>query len=669
MAIFHLSIKTISRSAGRSATAAIAYRAGERVLDERTGLIHDYERRKGVEHTEIFLPENSPTWASNRAQLWNAAEQAETRKNSTVAREFEVALPAELNKAQRLALVREFASELVQRHGVAVDVAIHEPGNEGDHRNHHAHILVTTRRLTADGFSEKTRELDNQRSGEVEHWRARWAQLSNRHLEISGSQGRIDHRSLAAQREGALARGDYDQAANLDRMPTTHLGPNVVQMEKRGIRTERGAINRDAHSHNAQVTQLAEVRQQIEKEKTRLSILERPDHLLGLLDAKLAVFREVDISRELAQYFSAEEAALVRVEVFRSADLVNLTPERADGAVFATREMIAAEKALAETAERMTSSSRHAVPASKVFAVLDSEPFGVLSEEQRGAVLHITTQADISAITGSAGSGKSTALAAAREVWESQGYRVRGAALAGKAADGLQEGAGIESRTLHALEFALKSGADQLTRRDVLVIDEAGMVGSRQLGRVIELARLAGAKVVLVGDAEQLQPIEAGAAFRVVCERVGVADIATIRRQREDWAKEASQAFARGDTSAGLAAYQERGAVRLEDDRAGARAGLVADWLADKTEGNRIILAHTNADVQAINGAIRQARHEAGDLSRDASFQSARGLREFAAGDRMVFLKNDRALGVKNGMLGTVEQADSGRLSVILDNG
>jgi hypothetical protein len=263
VAIFHLSVKTISRSAGRSATAAIAYRSGERIMDERTGLIHDYTRRNGIEHTEIFLPENSPAWAGNRAQLWNAAEQAETRKNSTVAREFEIAMPAELGKAQRLELVREFARELVQRHSMAVDVAIHEPGKEGDNRNHHAHILCSTRRLTPEGFKDKTRELDDQKSGEVVHWRERWAQISNHHLENAGRQERVDHRSLGAQQLAAVERGDVDQAAKLDRVPTIHLGPNVVQMERRGIRTERGDLSRDVATRNAKIIDLAEARNRI----------------------------------------------------------------------------------------------------------------------------------------------------------------------------------------------------------------------------------------------------------------------------------------------------------------------------------------------------------------------------------------------------------------------
>jgi hypothetical protein len=220
MAIYHLSVKTVSRSAGRSATAAAAYRAGVELVCKSTGVIHDYRRKGGVVSATIFLPKDAPDWAADRTQLWNGAEASEKRKNSTVAREFEVALPSELDAVQREQLAHEFAQELVARHGFAADVAIHEPGHEGDDRNHHAHILVTTRRLDAAGFGAKTRELDEKKSKEVEGWRERWAELTNRALEQAGQGVRVDHRSLEAQ--------------GIARLPTVHLGPTATAIERRG---------------------------------------------------------------------------------------------------------------------------------------------------------------------------------------------------------------------------------------------------------------------------------------------------------------------------------------------------------------------------------------------------------------------------------------------------
>ena len=159
VAIYHLSVKLITRGAGRSATAAIAYRAAERVPDERTGLVFDYSRKRGVEHTEVVLPSavaEAAGWARDRVRLWNAAEAAENRKDSRVAREYEVALPRELKAAERLQLVRDFAREIAERHGCAIDFAIHAPHRDGDVRNHHAHVLATTRCVGRDGLGAKT---------------------------------------------------------------------------------------------------------------------------------------------------------------------------------------------------------------------------------------------------------------------------------------------------------------------------------------------------------------------------------------------------------------------------------------------------------------------------------------------------------------------------------
>ena len=258
---------------------------------------------------------------------------------------------------------------------------------------------------------------------------------------------------------------------------------------------------------------------------------------------------------------------------------------------------------------------------------------------------HVTGAGRLAAVAGAA--GRQPDAAAARTAWERQGFTVRGAALAGKAAEGLQKDSGIESRTIASLEWAWAQGRDRLGPRDVLVIDEAGMIGSRQLGRVLAEVRKAGAKVVLVGDARQLQPIEAGAPFRAIAERTGIAEISTIRRQREVWAREASMEFAKGRVQRGLAAYQERGQVRFEVSREKAKAAIARDWMAGRKDGvATIVLAHARADVRELNEAIRKAR-AAGELGEAAAFQTEQGKREFAAGDRIVFLKNDRELGVK----------------------
>lgn len=244
MAIYHFSMKTFSRSKGQSATAAVAYRAGGKIECEREGRTHDYTRKSGVLHSEIFLPSNAPSWANNREKLWNGAESAETRKNSTVAREFEVALPCELNEQERIALVRDFAQQIVNRHGCAVDAHLHDDNSRKRQQNHHAHIMLTTRKLEKDGFTKKTRELDVKTSGEVQYWREQWEKTANKHLRNNAIENNkdhynaIDHRTLAEQ--------------CIDRPPMKKLGVHAAALERKGIATEKGNYNREIKTYNYQ---------------------------------------------------------------------------------------------------------------------------------------------------------------------------------------------------------------------------------------------------------------------------------------------------------------------------------------------------------------------------------------------------------------------------------
>ncbi|WP_417255229.1 MobQ family relaxase, partial [Celeribacter sp.] len=269
---YHLRATMISRSQGRSATAAIAYRAAERIEDHRTGLTFDYAGRSGVDHTEILAPDHAPDWAYDRSELWNQVERAETRKNSQVAREVRVALPAELTHAQRVEMVRDFAQEQFVDRGMVADIALHAPGRDGDDRNHHAHILLTTREIGAEGFTTKNRDWNKVEL--LEHWREAWALGSNHALERAGLEERIDHRTLEAQREEALEwaaeareRGDEGtelretvRAISLDREPLPQLSAGAWQMKERGH--EVGRV-RAWHEIKEQAVEVARMAQEL----------------------------------------------------------------------------------------------------------------------------------------------------------------------------------------------------------------------------------------------------------------------------------------------------------------------------------------------------------------------------------------------------------------------
>src|SRR5262249_12201817 len=238
MAHFYMHISSIARAAGRRATAAAAYRSGERIRDERTGEVINYSRRRDVLHTEVFLPSHFDgmplPWARNRERLWNAAEHAEKRHSARVAREYQVTLPVELDAARRIALARAFAHEIAERYKVAVDLAVHEPRVDGDERNFHAHLLTTTREVTPAGLGAKVGldmpSQERRRHGFPDHRqefinvRERWATLTNEALHEANIDARIDHRSLAAQ--------------GIDREPAPAIPLWHLKMERRGLQSE-----------------------------------------------------------------------------------------------------------------------------------------------------------------------------------------------------------------------------------------------------------------------------------------------------------------------------------------------------------------------------------------------------------------------------------------------
>ncbi len=236
MAIYHLNAKIISRSNGQSATEAAAYRAAEKIYDERTGETFNYTRKKGVYSTEILTPDNAPDWMADRSQLWNAAELFEKRSNSRTAREFDIALPTELTHPQKQELVRNFVQDNFVNKGLVADLAFHEI----DSHNPHVHIMITTRFVNENGLGAKDRSLD--KKDFLLKLRESWATYTNDALENIGSSEKIDHRTLEEQ--------------NITRIPQIHLGANVAAMMKRGIATERGDEYLEIQTTNQQIQDL-----------------------------------------------------------------------------------------------------------------------------------------------------------------------------------------------------------------------------------------------------------------------------------------------------------------------------------------------------------------------------------------------------------------------------
>jgi Ti-type conjugative transfer relaxase TraA len=404
-------------------------------------------------------------------------------------------------------------------------------------------------------------------------------------------------------------------------------------------------------------------------------IIADPSVALDAITQQQSTFTRRDIARFAHQHSEGIDQFNEVMGAMRNApDLVELGKDGQGQDRFTTRQMIEAEQRLHRAAGLMAERERHEInDRHRQAALAHAEGCGlVLSSEQADALAHVTDGRDLSIVVGYAGTGKSAMLGVARGAWEAAGYEVRGVALSGIAAENLESGSGIASRTIASMEHGWGQGRDLLTARDFLVIDEAGMVGTRQLERVLSHAAEVGAKVVLVGDIRQLQSIEAGAAFRSIHERHGGVEIGEVRRQREDWQRDATRGLATGRTGEAIHAYDAQGMVHVTQTREQARDDLIDGWDRDRQaapDRSRIILTHTNDEVRALNEAARERMRTAGDLGEDVRLTVERGARSFASGDRVRFLQNERGLGVRNGTHGTIEQVSAQSMSVRTDDG
>ncbi|MGE4409595.1 MAG: Ti-type conjugative transfer relaxase TraA [Sphingobium sp.] len=714
MAIGYARFTFVGGKGGTSAVCAAAYRHRAAMVDRKTGKSVSFSHKhRDLKHSEVSIPADAPQWIVDLMRdksaveaseaLWNIAQDTEVRIDATVAREMLLALPVELSLEENIALVREFVETHLTSKGIVADWVIH-----GAKDNPHVHLLHTVRPLSLGGFGPKVsavlgddgqplRVVTNARPGgqivyqqfvgerSVDRaWKMGWAEAANRHLALAGHDIQIDMRSYSER--------------GLDLKPQRHLGASMAAMVREGKAT---------HFAPAQEAARFEMADQLAA---------NPGQVLSLLSQQQSTFTERDIARAIHRH--VDEVTVfqnIKAAVLASPEICLLRPAKpadpASGAagqpaVYTTRELLKIEHEMAEASDRLARAGGFGVKDNVVARAIRkvetkdaSKPFK-FDDEQVEAVRHVTGADGLAAVVGYAGAGKSTLLEAANVAWTERGHRVFGAALAGKAAEGLEESSGIASRTLASWELAWKNGNAKLQKGDVFVIDEAGMVSSRQLARFVAAVEAAGAKLVLVGDAQQLQPIEAGAAFRAIIDRAGAKTLIGVRRQRAEWMQEASRQFASGDVEKfgqALAAYKDAGAIRQVVTTDQARAALVEDWTQKRAEvrtekqakgedlrGDEFtVLAHTNANVRALNASLRQVLKDAGELSDARQFLTEAGQREFAVGDRLLFLENasfiepsapdlDRQ-SVKNGMLGTVVATtdDTGhpRLTVRLDAG
>jgi Ti-type conjugative transfer relaxase TraA len=640
MAIYHFSAKVISRASGSSAVASAAYRSASRLHDGRLDRHHDFSNKAGVVHSEVMLPEGASAHLSDRERLWNEVEAAELRKDAQLAREIEFAIPREMGQAQGIVLARDFVQREFVDRGMIADLNVHWDISADGEPKPHAHVMLTMREVGDEGFGAKVRDWNS--TALLRQWREAWAAHANERMADLGIEARIDHRSYEAQ--------------GIDLEPQHKIGAAGARRLERGEDAERAA------DHDAIAR------------RNGAAIIARPELGIDAITHQQSTFTVRDLAKFAHRHSDSKEQFDRIMSAMRASDqIVALGRDGRGEERFTSRNMLEAELRMARSADALDRAG-HGVREHQIErAVANAKADGlVLSGEQRDALRHAVGAKDFALVVGYAGSGKSAMLGVAREAWEAEGYTVRGAALAGIAAENLHHGSGIPSRTIASLQHQWARDREKLTRNDVLVVDEAGMIGTRQMERVLTAARDAGAKVVLVGDAQQLQAIEAGAAFRALTERHGAAEITEVRRQIEDWQRAATRQLATGRTAEALRAYDEAGMIRASDTRADARQALIEGWKAERAAypaRSQVILSHTRDEVRELNDLARDALKHDGILTEETPMKTTRGERLFSQNDRIIFLRNERDLGVKNGTLGTVERASRAAMSVRLDDG
>jgi Ti-type conjugative transfer relaxase TraA len=678
MAVPHFSVSIVARGSGRSAVLSAAYRHCAKMDYEREARTIDYTRKQGLLHEEFVVPGDAPEWLQSliadrsvsgaSEAFWNKIEDFEKRSDAQLAKDVTIALPIELSAEQNIELVRDFVARHITGQGMVADWVFHDaPGNP------HIHLMTTLRPLTEHGFGSKKVAVTGpdgivlrNDSGKIvyELWaggladfnafRDGWFASQNRHLALAGLDIRVDGRSFEKQ--------------SIELTPTIHLGVGTKAIERKaasgnGLAEEKAALER------------LELQEERRAENAR-RIQRNPELVLDLITREKSVFDSQDVAKILHRYI--DDAGLFQslmARILQSPETLRLDRERLDFVTgmraptkYTTRELIRLESEMANRAIWLSQRSSHGVR--KPVLETTFARHERLSDEQKAAIDHVAGTERIAAVIGRAGAGKTTMMKAAREAWEAAGYRVVGGALAGKAAEGLEKEAGIVSRTLSSWELGWSQGRRQLDAKTVFVLDEAGMVSSLQMALLVETVTRAGAKLVLVGDPEQLQPIEAGAAFRAIADRIGYAELETIYRQREQWMRDASLDLARGKVGKAIAAYQSNGKMIGSELKVDAVTNLIADWNRDYDPAkSTLILAHLRRDVRMLNELARTKLIERGIIEHGSPFKTADGVRSFAAGDQIVFLKNEGLLGVKNGMLGKVVEAAPGRIVAVIGEG
>lgn len=659
MAIFHLHIKHIGRSDGRSAVSASAYRSASKMSefasDGEIEKKYNFQNKKGVVFSKIFAPEESSIWMKDREALWNMIQNKfDTRINSVFAQEIDVALPLELTQGENESLLSNFIEEILVREGMVADVNIHMDNPN----NPHAHLMLSTREIISDGkgdytFGKKVRYWD--RRDFLIHLRQNWANYVNRHFELKGLDIRVSHLS--------------NKERNISLKPTIKEGVGRIIND-----SERSKIN-------AQI-----------KEENKKRILENPEMIIDSISNTRSFFTRRDIEKEIARYFPDNNILLME-SLLRSNRVSYAGFRNLEGTIlYKDRLRSNLEKSflslLTEINESSNDTHNLSISYDEINEVGKNEEPIELSKPQKDAILSLVNSDNIALLEGIAGSGKTTIIRQVAKIYKQNNRKIIASAVSSSAANILGEATGGKGVNITKLRYDIQARPDfnlnlnldkeyrslkqsLIDPNTILIIDEASMVDLAEMHFFVSLVRDAGAKLILIGDRNQLSSIRLQGAFAQMAKYFPPVRLNEVRRQNTAQHREAVLKMAQNDILGALNIYNDNQNIVFANNRDLSMQKLAHDFLkVFLSESNQQIqaLSYTKQDVAKLNKMIRDNLILSGYLGSNCrSFNIGAEEREFSIGDKIVFTKNNKNLGVNNNDRGTITGFIGNNLKIRLE--
>ncbi len=635
MAIQFARVQYVSRSSGGNACHKAAYNERSAIRCERTGQLFNFKSKEDLSYHEILLPEGASSIFKDSKLLWNAAEKAEKRKDSQVAKESVIALPdnKEITHEDRIELTKRYANALFVSKGLAAQIDIHAP-HDGE-KNWHAHVLATTRGFTKDGLdfnSNKARESDPTiKKGYIQKEvppGELYAQIQNDYFKEKGLDLRVDPTGIVAQ---------------------NHIG-SVRMRQYMGDALERANLLREANEESVR----------------------KPQEILQKLTQKQSIFTEQDLDRFLIKHVDQEDIDSVKQQVLTSKSTIQLYNKETKEitAYWTTHDVRQEEEKGVRFAHDVNERGCKIVKASSIVQITQNRS---LNSEQQQVVEYVTDQSKgIAIIEGRAGTGKSYTMQAIREIYEANNIRVTGLAPTNQVSTDMAKDGFQEAMTVHSFLFKHKNNRLPLKSDTVVIVDEAAMLGNNALVELLNVAKDNKIKIVMFGDDRQLSSVERGGMFRELVEKFGSQELTDVRRQT-GWHKQVSELLSEGHTKQAADLLQEYGSIQWQHTKEASLTQLVEDYTAPQQKqghNNKLILANKNIDVDTLNHAIREVRLLKGEIFKIGySCQTARGKETFTVNDRVCLTVTDKKLNLSNGAFGTIEAIDEKNCIIKLDEG